>query len=116
MIGTALRAQCQNLPDNESVYTNKIYTSPDTYAQLVSTNGSEPVYVSIGENVFTIAGHPKLTNGFAASKIQRVFSRVDMVNEYNLTLWKPPKGMLCSEIKVELQPLTNLPRTLEINE
>ena len=116
MIGTAIRASCQNLPDNESVYTNKIYTSPDIYQQLVAQNRSEPVYVSIGDNIFTIAGHPKLTSGFAASKIQRVFSRVDMVNEYNLTIFKPPKGFLLSEIKVELQPLTNLPRTLEINE
>ena len=66
--------------------------------------------------MFTIAGHPKLTSGFAASKIQRMFSRVDMVNEYNLGLFKPPKGFLLAEVKMELQPLTNLPRTLEINE
>ena len=39
-----------------------------------------------------------------------------MVNEYNLTLFKPPKGFLLSEMKVELSPLTNLPRPLEINE
>jgi hypothetical protein len=59
---------CKNLPDNESVFTNKLYSAPDLYSQFASIAG-EPVYVKINEHVFTLAPHAALSDGIAASKV-----------------------------------------------
>lgn len=116
-----LKLNVGNLPNNRLAFTNKVFVSPATLAELgIRTDKKHPL-CRVGPHVFMLEAHPQMEDKqIGLNGLQRAFAKLSLATPVPVKYFRPPANFTLATIEFAVEllkatPHKGRPRELDTN-